>query len=86
MYDMKISNGKIFDSDTLAFITGDIGIKDGKIVDIGVCDFDGKITIDAKGNVVSPGFIDIHMHEEVIGRSDNGDDFDIGQGAVCMGA
>ena len=84
MYDLKIINGKIIDSEKMIFIFGDIGIKDGKIISIGICNLDSKITIDAKGNIISPGFIDIHMHEEVIGKSDN-DDFDIANNMLKMG-
>ena len=41
-----------------------IGIKDGKISYIGDELPEALKTIDAEGQVVSPGFIDIHMHEE----------------------
>ncbi|WP_026895569.1 N-acyl-D-amino-acid deacylase family protein [Clostridiisalibacter paucivorans] len=86
MYDLKIVNGKIIDLDANGFIDGDIGIKDGKIVDVGNCPSEGKNTIDAKGKIVSPGFIDIHMHEEKIGYSTDGDDYDIANNMIKMGA
>ncbi len=37
------------------------------------------------GLIVSPGFVDIHMHEEVIGNSVDGDDYDIGNNMLRMG-
>jgi len=64
MLDLKIVNGIIIDVENKKFIEGDIGIKDGKIKSIGNVFEEAKDVIDAKGKHVSPGFIDIHMHEE----------------------
>jgi N-acyl-D-amino-acid deacylase len=64
MLDIKIVNGKIIDIENKKIIEGDIGIKDGVITEIGSVASDAKTVIDAKGHHVSPGFIDIHMHEE----------------------
>ena len=41
-----------------------IGIKDGKIDYIGEGEPEAASLFDAEGLIVSPGFIDIHMHEE----------------------
>ena len=41
-----------------------IGIKDGVIAYVGEGSPEAKEVFDAEGLVVSPGFIDIHMHEE----------------------
>ncbi len=64
MLDIKIVNGKIIDIENKRIIEGDLGIKDGKITDIGSVPAEAKHVIDAKGKHISPGFIDIHMHEE----------------------
>ena len=39
-----------------------IGIRDGKIILITTDAIGGKVTLDAKGLVVAPGFIDLHSH------------------------
>lgn len=64
MLDIKVVNGKIIDVENKTIIEGDLGIKDGKITDIVSVNTEAKVVIDAKRKYVSPGFIDIHMHEE----------------------
>lgn len=64
MLDIKIVNGKIIDIEKRKIIEGDIGIKDGVITDVGYVIEEGERVIDAGENYISPGFIDIHMHEE----------------------
>ena len=64
MLDLKIINGKLIDTEKEQLLPLELGIKDGKIACIGKDLPDAQQTIDAKGCLVSPGFIDIHMHEE----------------------
>jgi len=48
-----------------AFLS-DVGVKDGKIVAVGLkLEGDSLQTVDAEGLVVSPGFIDPHTHFDV---------------------
>jgi len=86
VYSLKIINGKILDYETEEEIICDIGIKDGKIACIGKCNEYADIEIDATGKIVAPGFIDIHMHEEIIGNTVDGDDYDIANRMLLMGA
>lgn len=85
MYDILIRNGTVVDFENNEKIIADVGIKDGKILDVGRCTESGKMVIDAEGLVVSPGFIDIHMHEEVIGNTPDGDNYDIANKMLRMG-
>ena len=64
MLDLKIINGKLIDTQREQLLDLELGIKDGKIACIGKDLPDAEQVIDAKGHYVSPGFIDIHMHEE----------------------
>ena len=62
MCDLKIINGFIVDGTGTPGFKGDIGIKDGNLVAVGNAPEDAAETLDAKGKVVSPGFIDLHTH------------------------
>jgi N-acyl-D-amino-acid deacylase len=61
-YDLLIRNGRIVDGSGTPSFRGDVGIKDGKIAEIGKLSGAAKRTIDADGRVVAPGFIDNHCH------------------------
>ena len=61
-YDLKITGGTIVDGTGKPGFVGDIGIKDGKVVALGKAEGAATKTIDAKGKVVSPGFVDVHTH------------------------
>lgn len=67
MLDLLILNGSCPDFEAGEMKLQNIGIKDGKIAFVGGADEavpEAAETIDASGKIVSPGFIDIHMHEE----------------------
>jgi len=61
-YDLVINNGRVMDPETKYDQVANVGIKDGKIGVITKDKISGKETIDAKGLVVAPGFIDGHLH------------------------
>jgi dihydroorotase/N-acyl-D-amino-acid deacylase len=59
-FDVVITNGHIIDGTGSPWYSGDIGIRDGHIAAIGnLSGVARKRTIDAKGKVVAPGFIDM---------------------------
>ncbi|GIU83047.1 MAG: D-aminoacylase [Acidobacteria bacterium] len=66
-YDLVIINGRIVDGTGNPWFRASIGIKDGRIVKIGkINPSSAKKVIDAKDNIVTPGFIDVHTHVENI--------------------
>ncbi|HEY7095936.1 MAG TPA: D-aminoacylase [Terriglobales bacterium] len=65
-FDIVITDGHIIDGTGSPWYSGDIGIRDGKIAAIGnLADAKRGRTIDARGMVVSPGFIDMLGQSEL---------------------
>ncbi|WP_199256079.1 N-acyl-D-amino-acid deacylase family protein [Mycolicibacterium mengxianglii] len=69
MFDLTITGGTVVDGTGADRFRADIGVKDGRIVEIRRCEGDdpglsgeAAHTIDATGKVVTPGFVDIHTH------------------------
>jgi N-acyl-D-amino-acid deacylase len=69
MFDLKITGGTVVDGTGADRFPADVGIKDGKIVEVRRRSADGAglegeaaETIDATGRIVAPGFVDIHTH------------------------
>jgi N-acyl-D-amino-acid deacylase len=67
-FDLVITNGHVIDGTGSPWYSGDIGIRDGKIAAVGnLAGATAKRTIDAHGDVVAPGFIDmLGQSEETI--------------------
>ena len=66
-YDLVITNGRIVDGSGNPWFRSDVGIKDGRIARLGrINPADARQTIDARGQIVAPGFIDVHTHVESI--------------------
>jgi N-acyl-D-amino-acid deacylase len=64
-YDLVIQNGRVMDPLTRTDVNANIGIKNGRIADIGPVTqpLAGSRVINATGLLVAPGFIDMHAHE-----------------------
>lgn len=63
--DIIIKNGRIVDGTGNSWYYGDVAIANGKIIYVGKSkNIIASKTIDAKGLIVTPGFIDVHTHIE----------------------
>jgi len=62
MLDLVIRGGTIVDGSGGASFTGDVGMQDGRIVAIGRVDGRGRRELDARGLLVTPGWVDVHTH------------------------
>ena len=66
MNDIEIKNATILDGLGNEPYTGNIYIKDGKIVVITHKEtYEASVSLDASGKTVTPGFIDLHTHSDI---------------------
>ncbi|MCC7230337.1 MAG: amidohydrolase family protein, partial [Fimbriimonadaceae bacterium] len=63
-YDLLIKGGRIVDGTGNPAYFADVAVSKGKIVRIGRNLGVADRTLDAKGMVVAPGFIDVHTHAD----------------------
>ncbi|HWE07375.1 MAG TPA: amidohydrolase family protein [Rhizomicrobium sp.] len=61
-FDTVIANGRVMDPASGLDAVRYVGIRGGKIAAVSSTALRGRATIDAKGLVVAPGFIDLHSH------------------------
>jgi len=61
-YDLVIRGGSVVDGTGAAAFEADVAVKDGAIAAVGRIAGSGVEEIDARGQVVTPGFVDIHTH------------------------
>jgi len=66
-YQRIVANGLVVTPDGTA--RGNLGIRDGRIAAISPDPLQGDETIDARGRVVLPGAVDLHVHFNEPGRT-----------------
>lgn len=62
MDDLLIRGGQVIDGTGTPARRADVAIRNGRITAVGDCQ--GRREIDASGQTVAPGFIDIHTHSD----------------------
>ena len=61
-FDLVIRGGEVADGLGGALRSADVAVRNGRIVEVGQLTGSGKQEIDARGLLVTPGFVDIHTH------------------------
>jgi N-acyl-D-aspartate/D-glutamate deacylase len=64
-YDIVILNGRVINPESKLDAARNIGVSDGKIQAVTAGALNGRVTFDAQGLVVAPGFIDLHEHGQI---------------------
>src|SRR5271167_364714 len=62
MLDLLIRDAEIVDGTGAPAFHGDVGISDGRITAVGDVDEPAAKTVDAQGQTLAPGFVDLHTH------------------------
>ena len=62
MYDLLLRGGTLIDGTGSAPRQADVAVSGGRIVDVGTVTSGAAEIIDARGCIVTPGFVDIHTH------------------------
>jgi N-acyl-D-amino-acid deacylase len=63
-YDLIIRNGTVIDGTGQPGRAADVAVQDDRIVAVGAVSGTAKHALDATGRVITPGFIDVHSHDD----------------------
>ena len=62
MLDLVLTGGTLVDGTGAPAIVADVGLRDGRVVEVGTITEPSRRRIDVAGRVVAPGFVDPHTH------------------------
>ena len=84
-YDLVVSGGLLVDGTGAPPVPGDLAVRDGRIAQLAAPGtLAGSTTIDARGRVVCPGFIDLHSHADFTVTGHPAADTAVAQGVTTL--
>jgi N-acyl-D-amino-acid deacylase len=63
-YDLIVRGGTVIDGTGASGVRADVGVRGGRIGAVGQIEGPARREIDASGRLVTPGFIDVHAHDD----------------------
>src|SRR5262245_8497449 len=67
MFDVLITDGRVIDGTGLPWFRADMGVRGDRITAVGqLAGAEARLRLDAAGKVVAPGFIDAHVHGDLM--------------------
>lgn len=85
MFDLAIQNGFVIDPANRIYAKLNVGVKNGKIAAVTRDRICGTAEIDAEGLTVTPGFIDMYIHEDPYDPEKDDFEFTISDSMLKMG-
>lgn len=83
--DLIIRGGTVIDGTKAPRFDADVAVKDGRIAAMGdLAGYTAAQTLDAKGRIVAPGFIDAHTHDDMAVIAHPDMDFKVSQGVTTV--
>ncbi|MGH9901673.1 MAG: N-acyl-D-amino-acid deacylase family protein [Pyrinomonadaceae bacterium] len=76
-YDLVISNARVVDGTGNPWYRADVAVKDGRVARVAprIPSAEARAVIDARNQVLAPGFVDVHTHVEGIYRQPEAENF-----------
>src|SRR5579883_1423548 len=81
-YDLVIRGGTVYDGSGAPGVRADLGVRGDRIVAVGTIPERGGVEVDARGQAVCPGFIDVHAHDDFAVLIEPEMDFKVMQGVT----
>ncbi len=85
-HDLVIRGGTVYDGTGAPGVVADVAVSGDRVDAVGTVPARGAVELDARGQAVAPGFIDVHSHDDFAVLLDPGMAFKVMPGYGCFPA